>query len=195
MPAMPFPGSHHGVDPLDPKDGKDCYGGKVYHKALGDNAPVGERPDAGKARLAFEGATESYHTASRISVRYTQGAALMTSSYDLMMNAADEKQKFSDAVLNIRKLALQHPLLAGEIRDVLAPVFMICEDTDRVIGNAAGGGDFVDGKDVVDVKREGGIAAVVGKKRSADGQGEGPSSRDVYNPEAGGSKRTSQRRN
>jgi len=193
MPAPPFPGSHFGVDPLDAKDRKDNRGVRVHHQALGDDAPVGERPDAGKACLAFEGATESYHTASRISVQYQQGAALMSSSYDLMVKAADDKQKFSNAVLNIRNLALEHPLLAGEIHDVLAPVYMIVQDTDNVIGNAVGSRDFVDGKDVVRVKAEGQVAALVGNKRPICNAEEADlenSSNDACNPE----KRISQRR-
>jgi len=184
MPAPPFPGSHLGVDPLDPKDRKDHW----IEQALGDDAPVGERPDAGKARLAFEGATESYHTSSRIAVRYQKGAALMSSSYDFMAKAADDKQKFSNAILNIRNLALEHPLLAGEIRDVLAPVYMIVQDTDKAIANAAGSRDFVDGKDVVRVKAEGQFAALVGNKRP--GAELGNSSNDAGNPE----KKISQRR-
>ena len=192
MPAPPFPGSHLGVDSLDGTYRIENFA-QVNEQALGDDAPVGERPDAGKARLAFEGATESYHTSSRIAVHYQKGAALMSSSYDLMVKAADDKQKFSNAVLNIRNLALEHPLLAGEIHDVLAPVYMIVQDTDNVIGNAVGSRDFVDGKDVVRVKAEGQVAALVGNKRPICNAEEADlenSSNDACNPE----KRISQRR-
>jgi hypothetical protein len=190
-----------GVDPLDERDRIDAYGQRVIEDALGDDAPLGERPNAGKARLAFEGATESDHMAVRIGVRYQKGAELMCNAYDSMVKAAVAKQKFSDAVLNIKYLALKHPLLAGEIRDVLAPVYMIIEDTDKLIGNAAGSRDFVDGKDIVRAKAEGGVAAVVGQKHhicDADEQGEmteaGNSSNGAYNPELVSSKRTSQRK-
>ena len=118
-------------------NGKYVLGkGQVYlEPALGNDNPEGERPNATKARLAFEGATEANETASRMAKQYEKGSIQMDSALGWMSQAAKDKQKFRDAVLKIKELALENPLLAGEIRDVLAPVYMMVRDTDDQIDN------------------------------------------------------------
>jgi len=100
-----------------------------------------ESSDVRKARLAFEGATAANDKASKMFFYYKKGARLMQSARLFIDKAATEKQEFSNAIHQIKDLALQHPLLARDIRDILAPVYMTVKDDD----------DLVDIK-VVDVK-------------------------------------------
>jgi len=82
-------------------NGKYVLGkGQVYlEPALGNDNPEGERPNATKARLAFEGATEANETASRMAKQYEKGSIQMDSALGWMSQATKDKQKFRDAVL------------------------------------------------------------------------------------------------
>ena len=95
MPAPPFPGSEAGVEVLH-VNGKYVSGrGQVYREpALGHDNPAGERPNATKARLAFEGATEANETALRIAKQHEKGSVQMGSVLGWMSQAATHKQNF-----------------------------------------------------------------------------------------------------
>jgi hypothetical protein len=121
-----------------------------------NNNPESESFDVRKARLAFEAATEANDKASKIFFDYKEGARLMQSAQLFINKAATEKQDFSNAIHEIKDLALKHPLLARDIRDILAPVYMTVEDNDDLVDIKAGSHKVVDIKSIPCIQGDGG---------------------------------------
>jgi len=61
-----------------------------------------------------------------------------------MSSDTTHKQCFSKAIHQIKELVLQNPLLAGEIRKVLAPVYMTVKDIDDLNDKEVGSRKLVD---------------------------------------------------